>query len=83
MPRHIDPPKTIAERGGLKEYLDTTAEQHNGLKYRDFLSRINPNRKHKIPKVVIAEDFSVSARTIYSWLRLYASEQATSAEVPA
>lgn len=75
MPRHIEPPKTIAERGGLQKYLNATAKLHNGLKYRDLLSRINPNRKHKIPKVTIAEDFGVSSRTIYSWIHVHEGEQ--------
>lgn len=80
MPRHIDPPKTIAERGGLKSYLDETATQHNGLRYRDFIYRTNPERKHKVAKAVIAEDFGVSPATIYSWLRIHRDEQTTSAD---
>jgi transposase len=78
MPRHINPPKTIAERGGLKVHLDETANYHNGLRYRDFVNRINPKRKHKVPKAVIAEDFDVSSRTVYAWIRIYNAEQATS-----
>lgn len=77
MPRHIDPPKTIAERGGLETYLNATADLHNGLKYRHFLSRINPARKHKVPRSVIAEDFNVSRTTIYAWISLHETEQAT------
>jgi len=75
MPRHINPPKTIAERGGLKAYLDETASQHNGLCYRDFIYRINPERKHKVSKTIIAEDFGVNVSTIYSWLNIHKTEQ--------
>lgn len=82
MPRHINPPKTIAERGGLKAYLDETASQHNGLRYRDFIYRTNPERKHKVSKVVIAEDFGVSVGTIYSWLKVHKAEQATISHLP-
>lgn len=82
MPRHIDPPKTIAERGGLKAYLDETAAQHNGLRYRDFTYRTNPERKHKVSKAVIAEDFGVSVGTIYSWLKIHKAEQAATSRLP-
>lgn len=75
MRRDIRAPKTIAEQGGLKPYLDSTAERHNGLKYKDFAIRINPLRKHPVPKTVIAEDFGVSSATIYSWLKVYKAEK--------
>lgn len=68
-------PKTIAQQGGLEAYLDATADKHNGLKYKDLLIRINPKRKHPIPKVVIAEDFGVTKPTIYSWLYIHNQEQ--------
>lgn len=80
MPRHIDPPKTIAERGGLEIYLGQTRPQHNGLNYRDFVDKIDPNRKHPLSKPQIAEDFNVSPRTIYSWIRIYRSEQMRATE---
>jgi hypothetical protein len=82
MPRHIDPPKTIAERGGLEIYLNKMSVMHNGLGYKDFLHRINPNRKHKISKAAIAEDFNVSPGTIYSWLRIHRAEQAATTSHP-
>lgn len=76
MPRHVPRPKSIDDWGGLKPYLNGTAEQHNGLGYRDFLTRINPKRKHPIPKPVMAEDFGVSTKTFYSWLKRHEAEQA-------
>lgn len=79
MPRHIDPPKTIAQQGGLEAYLNATADRHNGLKYRHFMRYIRKDRKHPVPKVVIAEDFGVSTRTIYGWLKIHAAEEATTA----
>lgn len=69
MPRHIDPPKTIAERG-LENYLNETAGIHNGAGYADFTHRI----RLRVPKSIIAEDFNVSKRTIYHWFKVYNAE---------
>ena len=69
MPRHIDPPKTIAERG-LENYLTDTAAVHNDLGYVDFATRISM----RVPKSIIAEDFGVSKRTIYHWFKVYNQE---------
>lgn len=69
MPRHIDPPPSIEERG-LEPYLNETAAQHNGLGYRDFELRV----RLKVPKPVMAEDFGVSVRTIYHWLKVFKKE---------
>lgn len=74
--RDLPPAKSIDAWGGLKPFLDGTAEQHNGLKYKDFLSRIRP-RKHPISKATAAEDFGVSRETWYRWLRKHAAEQET------
>lgn len=75
MPRHIAPPKSIDDWGGLEPYLDGTAEKHNGLRYKDFLSRIdNIKRKYPIPKTVAAEDFGVSPGTFYTWIRRHRAE---------
>lgn len=80
MPRHIAPPKSIDNWGGLKPYLDATYEQHSGLKYRDFLYRIRP-RKHPISKATAAEDFNVSTRTWYSWLKRHDKEATSESPV--
>jgi hypothetical protein len=77
MPRHIDPPKSYDERGGLPVVLDEDAEKHNGLGYKEFVARVrqNEHRKHKIPAAAHAEDFNVSTRTWYGWLTRYKNEQ--------
>lgn len=69
MPRHIDPPMSIEERG-LEPYLNETAKQHNGLSYKDFELRV----RLQVPKRVIAEDFGVVVRTIYHWLKVFKKE---------
>lgn len=79
MPRHINPPKSINDWGGLKPYLDATADKHNGLKHRDFLQRIRP-RKHPISKAAAAEDFNVSTKTWYDWLKRHEQEQVETAQ---
>lgn len=81
MRRNIPPPKSIADYGGLQPYLNATADLHNGLKYRSFIHRINPNRKHPIPKAAIAEDFNVHRDTVYRWLAIYELEQASAHRV--
>lgn len=80
MPRHVQHPKSIQDFGGLKPYLNSTADRHNGLKYRDFKSRIDPKRKHPPSKASIAEDFGVNSRTIYSWIAI--EEKSTLASLP-
>lgn len=75
MPRHIKPPKSINDWGGLEAYLDGTANKHNGLKYKDFLKRIdNSRRKYPYPKTIASEDFNVSPRTFYSWINKHTVE---------
>lgn len=85
MPRHIDPPKTLKERyGTMRAYFKATADTHNGMVYKDFLARVNPGRKHKVPVPVAAEDFNVSPKTWYSWRKWHTEEQeAKVAEQPA
>lgn len=75
MPRHIDPPPTIAERG-LKNYLDQTASLHGGAGYADFINRL----QLRVPKSIIAEDFKVSKRTIYHWLKVHRQEQTVTSQ---
>jgi hypothetical protein len=65
----ISRPKSIDDWGGVEPYLNGTRGEHNGLGYSAFKKRIDPNRKHKIPKPVIAEDFGVSKQTIYDWIK--------------
>lgn len=78
MPHYIKPPKTLKERYGTQQaYFLATREKHNNLTYKDFLFRINPNRKHKIPVTVAAEDFNVTTPTWYSWLEWYKDEHST------
>lgn len=69
MPRHIDPPKTIAERG-LSNYLNETRNIHNGHGYFEFKHHM----ELKVPKRIMAEDFNVSQRTIYHWVNVYLEE---------
>lgn len=70
VPRTIAPPKSIADYGGLKAYLDSTKGKHNGLGYSAFWRRVDPARKHRVPRSVVAEDFGVSTRLIYDWLKI-------------
>lgn len=69
MPRHIDPPPSIKQRG-LENYLNETATNHNHLGYDAFINRISL----RVPKNIIAEDFGVVTRTIYHWLHIYEDE---------
>lgn len=68
-PRFIRPPKSIEQRGGIESYLNATVERHNGLGYRDWWQRVNPRRKHRVPRPVIADDFDVSKQTVHTWLK--------------
>lgn len=77
MPRHAPKPKSINDWGGIKPYLDGTADVHHGLKFKDFKLRIDPNRKHKVPKPVAAEDFGVSTQTFYDWIKRYETQGPT------
>lgn len=69
MPRHIDPPISIAQRG-LANYLNETKDKHNNHGYFEFTHHL----KLKVPKRIIAEDFNVNTRTIYLWIKVYDKE---------
>lgn len=75
MARHLKPPKSIDEYGGMDPYLEATAHLHNNLVLKDLLFRLNPKRRHVVPKTVIAEDFNVTPQTIYSWIRRLIQER--------
>lgn len=73
----IKPAKSIDEWGGLQPFLDGTRAKHNGLGYRAFMRRVDPNRNHKPSKSSIAEDFGLkNPRQIYRWIKRLQEEQA-------
>lgn len=75
MPRHIDPPKTILERG-FRNYLEDGRPLHNGLGYTDFVERL----RLRVSKTIIAEDFHISKRTVYYWIKVYQQESTATAD---
>jgi len=50
----------------IETHLNKTKKSHNRLGYNDFQQRLEIG----LSKVRIAEDFGVSVRTIFSWLKL-------------
>lgn len=63
----------LIELLGLKFYLDTTAEKHNGKKYADFAREMDKQPRPK--DIDINEDFRVTGHTIGNWREIFDKEK--------